>query len=177
MLVELKRADLAADPAPWSDPAPNLVTAAALFDLVSAEWIERFTAAVAHRRIAFYTALTHSSVAEWSPAHPADAAMTNAFEHHFGTDKGFGPSAGSCATGLLAQNFARAGYKVERRPSPWRLGPDDRALIAALAEGWAETAGAAKEVSAAAIADWLKARKSDGVCCVVGHEDLLALPG
>lgn len=174
MLIELKRADLAADPAPWRDAPPSLVTAAALFDLVSAEWIDRFTARVIHSRASFYTALTHSSAAAWSPAHPADAAMTAAFEQHFGTDKGFGPAAGSRATELLAKNFVRAGYKVERRNSPWRLGPDDQALIATLAEGWAEAAGATNQLPAATVAGWLKARKAAGVSCVVGHEDLLA---
>lgn len=176
MLVELKRADLAARPAPWDDAAPALVTAAALFDLVSAAWIGRFTTALRRNRITFYTALTHSSVAAWSPAHPADAAMTRAFERHFGTDKGFGPSAGSRATELLANNLANAGYRIERRASPWRLGSGDRALVGALAAGWADAARATADIPAAAVDDWLKARQAEGVSCTVGHEDLLALP-
>ena len=175
ILVNLKQADLAAEPAAWKGQKPDLVTAAALFDLVSAEWIERFVKAVAGAKAVFYTALTHSDVARWSPPHPLDAAMTAAFESHFGTDKGFGPSAGSRASALLADAFARAGYGVERRESPWRLGAHDRELIAELAQGWADAARETGKIPAARIADWLAARQREGTC-VVGHEDLLAIP-
>ena len=67
ILVGLKRADLAAEPAAWGNGTPDLVTAAALFDLVSEEWIERFVSAVTRAKAVFYTALTHSSAAVWSP--------------------------------------------------------------------------------------------------------------
>ena len=175
ILVGLKRADLASEPAAWSGQTPDLVTAAALFDLVSAEWIERFVSAVARAKAVFYTALTHSSAAVWSPPHPFDAAMTKAFERHFGTDKGFGPSAGSKATELLADAFKRAGYRVERRESPWRLAESDRKLIAELAQGWADAVSETKAIEAAEVSEWLAARKREGTC-VVGHEDLLAFP-
>jgi hypothetical protein len=175
ILVGLKRADLAAEPAAWGGHAPDLVTAAALFDLVSAEWIERFVSAIARGKAVFYTALTHSSIAAWSPAHPLDAAMTAAFESHFVTDKGFGPSAGSEATALLAKAFERAGYHVERRDSPWRLGNSDRNLIAELAQGWADAVLETKKIPAADVQAWLAARKASGTC-VVGHEDMLAIP-
>jgi hypothetical protein len=152
------------------------VTAAALFDLVSAAWIERFVAAVARAKAVFYTALTHSSIAAWSPVHPLDGAMAAAFESHFGSDKGFGPSAGSEATALLAQAFERAGYHVERRDSPWQLGNADRNLIAELAQGWANAVLETGKISAADVAAWLAERQRSGTC-VVGHEDLLAIPG
>ncbi len=176
ILVELKRADLSAEPAAWGGAAPDLVTAAALFDLVSATWIDRFVTALARSRLAFYTALTHSHTAEWNPPHPADAAMTKAFESHFGSDKGFGPSAGSRATDLLANKLSAAGYQVESAPSPWQLGRADAALIATLADGWAAAVRETKRVTPTTISDWLAARKAEGVSCVVGHKDLLALP-
>jgi hypothetical protein len=176
ILVELKRADLAADPAAWGSAVPDLMTAAALFDLVSEEWIDRFVAALARLRLPFYTALTHSHVAEWSPPHPSDDAMTSAFESHFGSDKGFGPSAGSRATELLAKKLSAAGYETESAPSSWKLGRVDAALIATLADGWADAVRETKQVPPTTIADWLAARKSPSVSCVVGHEDLLALP-
>jgi len=175
IFVGLKLAVLAAYPAVWGDNAPDLVTAAALFDLVSAEWIDRFVAAVAQAKAVFYTALTHSSIAAWSPPHPLDGAMTAAFESHFGNDKGFGPSAGSEATALLAKAFERAGYQVERRDSPWQLGNSDRNLIAELAQGWADAVLETGKIPAADVAAWLAARRSSGTC-VVGHQDLLAIP-
>jgi hypothetical protein len=175
ILVGLKRTDLAAEPAAWGEFKPDLVTAAAFFDLVSAEWIERFVSAIVRSKAVFYTALTHSSTAVWSPPHPLDHAMTAAFESHFGTDKGFGPSAGSKATDLMANAFSRAGYKVERRESPWRLGADDRDLIVELAQGWANAVSETRRIPSAEVAAWLNARKQSGTC-VVGHEDLLAFP-
>jgi len=176
LLIELKQADLAADPSPWREAKPDLITAAALFDLVSAEWIERFINVLTQACLPFYTALTHSHVAEWSPSHPADTVMRAAFERHFSRDKGFGPSAGSHATELLAAKFSAAGYSVERRLSPWRLGAADAALIAVLADGWAQAVKETNEISPATLTDWLRARQTPGVSCIVGHEDLLALP-
>jgi hypothetical protein len=175
--VELKRHDLAADPAPWGAAKPDLVTAAALFDLVSEEWIGRFAAALGREQLPFYTVLTHDAQTEWKPSHPADAAMKAAFESHFGRDKGFGPSVGGSATRLMAENLQRAGYKVEHGASPWVLGAGDEALIEALARGWAQAVSETGRVDDKLIQDWLKARSAAGTQCVVGHEDLLALPG
>jgi hypothetical protein len=174
--VELKRADLAADPAPWGATKPDLVTAAALFDLVSAMWIARFVSALVLTRLPFYTALTHDGATAWTPPHPANAAMRSAFEQHFGGDKGFGPAAGGNATRLLADALLVSGYEVARAQSPWRLGADDAALIAALADGWAEAVAETGEVPAIVIEDWLAACRRVEVTCTVGHEDLLALP-
>jgi hypothetical protein len=173
--IELKRHDLAANPAPWGEAKPDLVTAAALFDLVSVEWIGRFVAALASRKTAFYTALTHDSITAWKPPHPADAAMQHAFESHFGTDKGFGPSAGAEAAALMAKAFADSGYDVSTAKSPWVLDSKDKALIVELANGWASAVRETNFVPEATISEWLKARTADGTSCTVGHEDLLAL--
>jgi SAM-dependent methyltransferase len=155
--------------------APDLVTAAALFDLGSVAWIEAVAEAVAARGAAFYTVLSYDGTEEWTPPHPADGAVRDAFHAHQGRDKGFGPAAGPDATAALSRAFAARGYRVTTARSPWRLGPGDEALLAALAEG---TAGAGRETGAvdeASIADWLAARRS-GAACTVGHLDLLALP-
>jgi hypothetical protein len=174
--VEVKRHDLAADPVAWGADKPDLVTAAALIDLVSEAWLGRLAAALGRTRMPFYTVLTHDAVTDWQPPHPADATMRAAFERHFTRDKGFGPSAGGRATSLLAEQLMREGYEVLRAPSPWRLGRGDRELIAALAQGWAEAVRETGAVPEPSIANWLAARSVAGVECSVGHEDLLALP-
>jgi hypothetical protein len=174
--VELKRADLASNPAPWGANPPHLVTAAALFDLVSAAWIARFVSELVVARLPFYTALTHDGGTEWHPPHPGDAAMRSAFERHFGRDKGFGPAAAGAATRLLADALAISGYEVARAPSLWQLDTDDAALIAALADGWAEAVRETGEVPTLVIDEWLAARKRTGNACLVGHEDLIAFP-
>lgn len=156
--------------------APHLVTAAALFDLVSADWIQRFVAAVAAREAVFYTVLTYNGTETWSPAHPADAAIQAAFHAHQGRDKGFGPAAGPAASEALAQAFLAAGYRVRSADSPWRLGPRDAELIRELATGTARAVRETGQVQDDEVASWLEARLS-GAACVVGHTDLLAFPG
>jgi hypothetical protein len=174
--IEVKRADLAANPAPWSEQKPDLVASAALFDLVSKEWIARFCAALAGDALPLYTTLVHTAEVRWSPAHEADAQMVDAFERHFGTDKGFGPSAGGEAVTLIAETLRNAGYRVELAESPWQLGDGDHALISELADGWANAVRETKAVPENIIQAWLAARKKRGTSCVVGHKDLLALP-
>jgi hypothetical protein len=175
--VEVKRADLNADPAPWGDSRPDLVTSAALFDLVSEDWIDRFTAALAKDKLALYTTLVHDETAKWSPAHVADAPMSEAFERDFGKEKGFGPSAGNKAIGLIAKKLKALSYDTALADSPWDLGAEDYDLIAQLADGWANAVRDTKAVSEDVIQKWLSARNARGTTCVVGHKDLLAIPG
>jgi hypothetical protein len=174
--VEFRCRDLVADAAPWEGERPHLITAAALFDLVSAGWIARFTKAIAASGAVFYTVLTHDERAVWMPKHWADADVKAAFESHFGGDKGFGASAGGDATRLIAEALDKNGYKVERGQSPWTLGPEDRALIAEIAGGWAAAVRETGRVSEADVAEWLASRRGAGTECIVGHEDLLAIP-
>jgi hypothetical protein len=174
--VEVKRADLNANPAPWGDQRPDLVTSAALFDLVSEQWIERFCAALAKDRLPLYTTLVHDETAQWSPAHEADARMTEAFERDFGKEKGFGPSAGNAAIGFMAKTLAALGYDTQLADSAWRLDAGDYALIEQLAGGWANAVRETKTVSEDVIQSWLAARRAPGTSCTVGHKDLLAVP-
>jgi SAM-dependent methyltransferase len=168
-------ADLAGALDPVLDPPPDLVTAAALLDLVSPAWIERFAQAVAQRGAAFYTALTYNGAEAWEPPHPADAAMLRAFHAHQARDKGFGPSAGPEATALLTAAFAAHGYGIRLDDSPWRLESADAALIAELAKGAATAVRDTGLVEEHTIAAWLEARLA-GASCTIGHTDFLALP-
>lgn len=69
--------------------APDLVTAAAFFDLASPAFIRRLAEAVIARRAVFYTVLTYNGIQHWTPRRPADNQMTAAFNRHQMTDKGF----------------------------------------------------------------------------------------
>lgn len=175
--VEVQRADLAADPAPWGAVQPDMITSAALFDLVSEGWIDRFCAALAKDKLPLYTTLVHDAETKFSPAHPADREMVAAFEQHFGTDKGFGPSVGGKAVKLIAKRLRDSSYTVEIEDSPWILDKADAELIGAVADGWAQAVRETKAVSESMIAEWLIARKAANTTCIVGHKDLLALPG
>lgn len=152
---------------------PDLVTASALFDLCSAEFIDRFAKSVAARKAVFYTVLTYNGIQTWTPKHAADAAMLDAFHTHQMTDKGFGPSAGPTAPATLARAFKAHGYAVHEGDSPWLLNRSDQALVDALAPGFAGAVAELGTVPAAVIADW-RAVKRHG--SQVGHTDTLAVP-
>jgi SAM-dependent methyltransferase len=159
---------------PLSGGHADLVTASALFDLASPEFIKRFAAAVAKRQAVFYTVLTYNGVQHWTPRSPIDQQLTGAFCRHQMADKGLGISAGPTAPVHLADQFQTHGYRVEEGDSPWRLGPSDAALIAELATGFAEAVRQTKSLPPAELDAWI-ARKRTGA--EVGHTDTLAIPG
>lgn len=152
----------------------DLVTAAALFDLVSPSWMQRFVAQVAQRRASFYTVLTYDGEETWSPPDPRDADMLVAFHAHQARDKGFGPAAGPRATALLARLFEEQGYGLASGKSPWRLTQADRPLIATLADGVAGACAETGLVDPGTIREWRAAREKAEV--EIGHVDLFARP-
>jgi hypothetical protein len=175
LTVSFVQADLATGLDAALGPGPDLVTAAALFDLVSVPWLEALVAAVAARRSVFYTALTYDGTEHWLPSHPADAAVLAAFHHHQRGDKGFGPAAGPQATGILMNAFSHAGYSVRGEESPWHLGTADAALIRQLSDGIASAVSETKSLPDAVVSEWRQARL-DAAACRIGHLDMLACP-
>lgn len=157
-----------------------LVTASALFDLVSEAWLARFADRLAALRAPLYAALTYDGRVRWAPEHPLDGAMAEALDRHQRTDKGFGPALGPDATARMEMILAERGFASRTASSPWRIGPDQAALQVELARGFA---GAATELGAPApgrIADWLAFRTdaagSSASGVLIGHLDLLAEP-
>jgi SAM-dependent methyltransferase len=175
LMVDFRRADLTLDLERVLDWRPDLVTAAALFDLVSAPWLERFADALAARKLPLYTVLTYDGREEWQPPHAADAEMVAAFHAHQRTDKGFGPAAGPDAVAALGAALRTCGHQVDTADSPWRLEAPDAALIAALTDGIAGAVRETGRVPEATIADWLKAKQA-AASGLVGHLDLFARP-
>ncbi len=173
--VRFQQADLARNLASVLDSAPDLVTAAAFFDLVSADWIDAFCAALKARRLPLYTVLTYDGRERWRPPHEADAEVLAAFHAHQQSDKGFGPAAGPNAVAALAQALSQNGYEVQREPSPWRLAVGDAALITELAKGAVGAVAETGRVAPADIASWLAAR-TPAHTCSIGHEDVFAQP-
>jgi SAM-dependent methyltransferase len=175
LIVSFLQADLAAGAAIALGGRPDLVTAAALFDLVSPSWIEAFARRLANGDVTFYTALTYNGAETWRPPHQEDAAMLAAFLAHQRRDKGFGASAGADATTALQKAFRACDYQVATGDSSWILGKTDQALMRELAAGAAQAVRETGEVPEERIAAWLQARAS-GASCTIGHTDLLAVP-
>lgn len=171
--VSFRQADLMQGLEAVVGGGPDLVTASALFDLCSADFIARMAKAVAAQGAAFYTVLTYDGEQGWTPPHRADAEMAAAFNAHQQIDKGFGSAAGPAAPAALALAFRESGYAVHEASTPWRLDEGDQGLVDALADGFAGAVAEIGRVPADTIADWLQVRRRGSV---VGHTDTLALP-
>lgn len=169
----------------------QLVTAAALLDLVSKEWVERLVARITFLcdiSPALLFTLSYDGTMAWAPAHADDASVADAFNRHQRTDKGFGPALGQSAADATTRLLSEAGYVVTQASSDWVLGAADQPLQRALAMGVAAACGEAAlgvEPGSApgaqgATDDWLwfRLREIDAGRSTlrVGHVDLLALP-
>lgn len=168
--------NLLTDPLPITGPAPDLVTATALFDLVSAVWLDAFLDALAGHHLPLYAALSYDGVMRWMPPHPDDAAVAQAFNRHQQRNKGFGgPALGPDAPMALHRGLAQRGYRVQLAVSPWRIGPDQAELAQALLDGIA--AAVREEGSMPWVGNWRAARAACTDHSFVGHLDILAVPG
>ena len=172
--------DLTRDLEAALDGRVNLVTASALLDLVSAEWLDRLVIEVAARRLPFYAALNYDGRVSFDPADPLDAAVIAAVNLHQQTDKGFGPALGPSAAEAAIKRFQAADYAVVHGRSDWHLLPRDHGIQRDMLAGWA---GAAREIGAVSLPDaaaWLT-RRRDLLAAVrstikVGHVDIFARP-
>jgi SAM-dependent methyltransferase len=172
--------DLARDLEAALDGRVSLVTASALLDLVSAEWLDRLVIEVAARRLPFYAALNYDGRVSFDPADPLDAAVIAAVNLHQQTDKGFGPALGPGAAEAAIKRFQAADYAVVHGRSDWHLLPRDREIQRDMLAGWA---GAAREIGAVSLPDaaaWLTRRRdllAAGRSTIkVGHVDIFARP-
>ncbi|MFT3974024.1 MAG: class I SAM-dependent methyltransferase [Amaricoccus sp.] len=148
----------------------RLVTASALLDLASAQWLDTLARRLAQANLAVYAALTYDGSLEWTPAHPDDAAVAAGFNRHQRGEKGLGgPALGPDAAPCLAAALTRLGFRVSVAASPWRLHPG--ALLDALTDG---IAAAAAETGVETRA-WRQARAAT-VFASVGQVDLFATP-
>lgn len=173
--VDFRQADLNTDLEWVLGWQPDLVTAAALFDLASKRWIERFVAALASQRLPLYTVLTYDGREKWQPPHTADARILAAFAHHQRTDKGLGPAAGPEATEIMAEAFRRSGFAVSTADSSWQIAENRRALAQALLQGIADAVLETGHVEVDVVQDWLAVHAASA-SGLIGHNDLWARP-
>lgn len=155
-----------------------LVTASALFDLVSENWLAAFADRLAALRIPLYAALTYDGTVRWTPRHPLDDAMAAALGRHQRTDKGLGPALGPGAPARMKDILEERGFACRLAASPWRLGPGEALLQAELARGFALAAAELGTPETGRIPGWLGFRTAAAGSgrATVGHLDLLAEP-
>jgi hypothetical protein len=160
----------------------NLITASALFDLVSAEFIDRLVSELQNNcqqhPIGFYAALNYDGRTSWTPTHSLDEAVLDAFNRDQKRDKGFGQALGPDACAYMDQKLKGAGFKVFAASSPWELDGSDGDMVNALISGIGEALARDPALDATALEDWIQFRKAHSATgtCTVGHIDLLALP-
>ena len=160
-------------------PSADLVTASALLDLVTGEWLERLaTLCRAAGNAALFT-LTWDGTMSWHEIDPYDALVVEAVRSHQLRDKGMGPALGPQAGPAAKRIFAAAGHHTMIRPSSWHLGPEDASLARALVDGWEAAALEQRPENASSIRGWSGRRRASTFSefgLEVGHVDVLALP-
>jgi len=175
--VRCQRIDLAADLNELQLPDEALVTASALLDLVSAPWLRSLAERCRTARARALFSLTYDGRMSCSPVEPEDHIVFDLFNRHQTTDKGFGPALGPAAAAAAVQIFEDFGYAVRTRPSDWNLGPGNRALQAALVDGWLEAALEIAPEQQAMLESWHDRRREhieNGRSVLrVGHIDLV----
>lgn len=166
----------------------DLLSASALIDLVSADWLDGLAEASARAGVAVLFSLSvdglwafHRNAREDSD--PDDAFACAAFNAHQRRDKGVGGALGPDAHAVLAARLRAAGYRVWVGPSPWRLRTDraqETALAEALVDGWLAAALEQEPAAAGRLRDWHARRRAalgtPDFTLTVGHVDLFACP-
>ena len=155
-----------------------LVTASALLDLVSEDWLRALATRCADGGAAVLFALSYDGRIGCSPEDPADAAIAALVNEHQRTDKGFGPALGPGATDCAERCFAAFGYLLQRARSDWALPPESRALQQQLIDGWAKAATEIAPSRTVTIDGWRNRRlahvEANRSRIIVGHEDFAA---
>lgn len=156
-----------------------LVTASALLDLVSADWMRAFARRCREARVHVLCTLTYDGRLDCDPADALDARVRDLVNAHQRTDKGFGRALGPDATTAAVAAFDAEGFAVTVGDSDWVLDATQAELQRQLIAGWAGAARDMAPAEDAAIAAWrdrrLAAVASGTSRLRVGHGDLLAL--
>ena len=170
-LVTLDRPELFSD--------RHLVTASALLDLVSPQWLETAAARCYEVGAAALFPLNYNGRSRCTPCEPEDEEVRALMNRHQKSDKGLGGvAAGPDASDCAERIFVAAGFHVRRETSDWVLEPEQRELQVQLIQGWAHAAVELAPDNRQTIDDWLARRLAHVTAgrshIVVGHDDVAA---
>lgn len=154
----------------------DVVVCSALLDLLDAADVEHLAALCAGAGATALLTLSVTGEVTVDPADPLDAPVAAAFDAHQRREGRLGPDAAD----VTADAFARHGFTVIRRSSPWRLGAGEAALVEEWWRGRLDAACAQDPSLTPHVAAHLQ-RRLDALAAgrlhaLVGHADLLALP-
>ena len=159
-----------------------LVTASALFDLVSETWLQSLVAACRAEDALVLAVLNYDGRLTCTPSDPDDAFVRDLVNAHQRTDKGFGPALGPTAAARFVSLLRAAGYEVEHERSDWHIDSSARALQVALLLGWRDAAVEMAPAARSRVSAWVERRlahvDAGHSVLIVGHEDVAGLlPG
>ena len=158
----------------------RLITASALIDLMSEDWLEALAVAATRHNAGVFIVLSYAGNVELSPADQDDDWIRETVNEHQHNDKGTGAALGPSATNYLKQQLELRDYQVSVAPSPWHLTPAQSALQRALLEGWRDAVMQQSPCERQRAERWfglrLKQADEQSLSIRVEHEDLFARP-
>jgi hypothetical protein len=157
-----------------------LLTASALLDLVSEDWLRRLMERAAAAEAAVWFALSYDGRIECGPAEAEDGEVRDLVNRHQRGDKGFGSALGPAAVDTACKILGEFGYQVQCASSDWCIGPDHTALQHALVEGWYAAASEIAPTREFTLGAWRVRRRahidSGRSTLRVGHADIVGRP-
>lgn len=174
--VDRLQVDLARDLGTLDFTRFDLVSTAALLDLVSDVWLEDLVRRCVDNGCSILFALSYDGRIDCTPVDAFDSRIRDLVNDHQRTEKGFGPALGPDAATRTVRLLERLGYEVRAEQSDWRIDAAQSALQAELITGWASAAAEVALDERASIEAWLQRRLAsvrDGQSrLVVGHVDV-----
>jgi Methyltransferase domain len=158
----------------------SLVTASALLDMMTADELDRFVTTCTEPGCPVLITLTVTGRVDLTPGDPSDRPFGEAFNEHQRRPSSAGRRLGPDALEAAVAGFTRLGREVLVRPSPWRLGPDNNALITEWLAGWVgpacEQRPELEDVRPSYVRRRLAELADGRLSVTVHHQDLLVRP-
>ena len=158
----------------------SLITVSALIDLLTADELERLIMSCAGACCPVLVTISVTGRVDLTPADPLDERIAGAFNDHQRRAAGGRRLLGPDAVVAAADAFTRLGRDVRMRPSPWRLGAAQGALVGQWLTDWVGAACEQRPELAAAAPAYLRRRLAEAsagrLSVTVHHLDLLARP-
>ena len=154
----------------------QLVTASALLDLVSRQWLQALALSCHRQGAGVLFALNYDGRICIDPADPMDERLRELVNQHQCTDKGFGPALGPASASAVEQLFSDLDYSLQRQPSDWHIGARQASLQKLLVHGWLDAAVEMAPAEARQLQAWGCRRgmqiENAGWQISVGHVDV-----
>lgn len=154
----------------------QLVTASALLDLVSPEWLHELAGFCQRHNAGVLFALNYDGRIAIEPADPIDERLRELVNQHQRTDKGFGPALGPECVLAVEQLYSGLGYHLQLQPSDWHIDAGHPSLQQMLVQGWLDAAVEMAPREGSELRAWGHRRSRQieitGLQITVGHADI-----